>query len=64
MSTQASDMGYLHLVAPGDVTEAAAGKLMGACASGKLTDVQPQLSVRDFLGIVQSYAANANGVCL
>lgn len=64
VSAQASDMGYLYLVAPGNVTDAAAGKLMVACPSGKLTDVQTQLSVRDFLGIVQAYEADANGVCL
>lgn len=64
VSAQASDMGYLYLVAPGDVTEAAADKLMAACPSSKITDVQTQLSVRDFLGIVQSYEVNANGVCL
>ena len=60
----ASDMGYLYLVAPGDVTDVAAGKLVGGCPSGKITDVQTQMSMRDFLGIVQYYEVNANGVCL
>ena len=64
VSAQASDMGYLYLVAPGNVADAAAGKLVGACPSGKITGVQTQLSVRDFLGIVQAYEADANGVCL
>ncbi len=64
VNAQANDMGYLYLVAPGDVTDAAAGKLVGGCPSGKVTDVQTQLSMRDFLGIVQYYEVNANGVCL
>ena len=42
----------------------AGGKLVSACPSGKVTDVATELSVRDFLGIVQLYQSDANGVCL
>jgi hypothetical protein len=64
VSTSTSDMGYLHLIEPSNVTDASAGKLVSACPSGKLTDVATELSVRDFLGIVQLYQSDANGVCL
>jgi hypothetical protein len=61
---QASDNGYLVLIPPGNVTQAAADQLVGQCPSGKVTDVQTELTVRDFFFIVQMYQANANGVCL
>jgi len=64
VTAEASDMGFLHLTEPGNLTDAAAGKLVGACPSGKVTDVQTETSVRDFLGIVQAYESDANGVCL
>jgi len=64
ISAQASDMGYLLLIAPDNVTQTASDQLVGQCGSGKVTDVQTELSVRDFFGIVQLYQSNANGVCL
>ncbi len=64
VSTQASDMGYLTLIAPADVTQMAATQLLGQCASGKLTNVQTELTVRDFFLIVQQYQSSANGVCM
>jgi hypothetical protein len=64
ITAQASDMGYLYLVGPGEVTQTAADQLVNQCTSGKVTDVQTEWSVRDFLGIVQVYQANTNGVCL
>ena len=64
VGAQASDTGYLTLIGPGNVTKTAADSLISQCSSGKITDVQSELSVRDFLGIVQVYQATANGVCL
>jgi hypothetical protein len=64
VSAQASDMGYLWLVAPDNLTQTAASRLTSGCASGKVTDAQTELSVRDFLGIVQMYQVNATGACL
>jgi hypothetical protein len=64
ISAQASDMGYLLLVPPGNVTQMAADQLVNQCASGKVTNVQTELSVRNFLSIVQQYQASANGVCM
>jgi hypothetical protein len=64
ISAQASDMGYLLLVPPGDVTEAAADQLMNSCPTGKLTDVQTEMNLRNFFSIVQQYTVTANGVCM
>ncbi len=64
VSAQASDNGYLVLIAPSNVTQAAADQLVSQCPSGKVTNVQTELTLRDFFGIVQSYEATANGVCL
>lgn len=64
VTAQASDMGYLVLIAPQNLTQTAASQLKNRCQSGKLTDVQTELSVRDFFGIVQMYQVDATGVCL
>jgi len=64
VGAQASDMGYLDLIAPGDVTQMAADQLVTQCASGKVTNVQTELTIRDFFGIVQQYQSSANGVCM
>jgi hypothetical protein len=64
VTAQASDNGYLVLIAPSNVTQAAADQLVSQCPSGKVTDVQTELTLRDFFGIVQMYQATANGVCL
>jgi hypothetical protein len=64
VSASTSDLGFLHLIEPSNITDASAGKLVVGCPSGRVTDVQTELSVRDFLGIVQDYESDANGVCL
>jgi hypothetical protein len=64
ISAQASDMGYLMLVPPGNVTQMAADNLVNQCASSKVTNVQTELTMRNFFGIVQQYESNANGVCM
>jgi hypothetical protein len=64
VSAQASDMGYILLVPPGNVTQMAANQLVNQCASGKVTNVQTELTVRNFLSIVQQYEASANGTCM
>jgi hypothetical protein len=64
VSAQASDLGYILLVPPGNVTQMAADQLVNQCASGKVTNVQTELTVRNFLSIVQDYQASANGICM
>ncbi len=61
--TVSGDPGILHLMAPKDLTQKANQELLSKCSSGKLTDVQTQLSTRDFLGIVQIYKVRASAVC-
>ncbi len=63
VSTSTSDMGYLYLVAPQNLTQNANQQLASQCPSGKFTDVQTELSVRDFFAIVQIYQVNASAVC-
>jgi hypothetical protein len=59
----ASDMGYLWLIPPQNLTQNAASQLVGGCSTGKLNDVVTEMNVRDFLGIVQMYEVDATGVC-
>lgn len=61
---EASDMGWLMLVVPQNLTQAAADQLVSQCASAKISDVQTELKVRNWFGIVQVYDATANGACL
>lgn len=61
--TVSGDPGILHLTAPTGLTQSANKALLDKCASGTLTDVQTQLSIRDFVGIVQIYKVRASGVC-
>jgi len=59
---QANDMGILHLSVPQNLTQTANSQLLSGCASGKVTDVQTELSMRDFI-LVQMYKVSASGVC-
>jgi outer membrane protein OmpA-like peptidoglycan-associated protein len=58
-----SGYGILHLSEPEGLTSAAGADLLKQCQSGLLTDVQTELSVRDWLLIVQYYTVAANAVC-
>jgi outer membrane protein OmpA-like peptidoglycan-associated protein len=58
-----SDYGILRLSKPQGLTSAASADLAKQCPSGLLTDVQTQLSMRDWLLIVQYYTVMANAVC-
>jgi hypothetical protein len=62
VSASVSDMGFVDLVAPTGLTHSANQQLATQCSSGKFTDVQNELSMRDFL-IVQLYTVSANAVC-
>ncbi len=62
-ATVSGDPGILHLSAPKDLTVQADKALLSQCSSGRLTNVQTQLSTRDFLGIVQLYKVRATAVC-
>lgn len=58
----ASDLGFLHLVAPSGLTQAALANLLGNCATGKVSGVTTELGVRDFI-VVQSYTVSVTGTC-
>jgi hypothetical protein len=58
-----SDYGILHLTAPSGLTSGANAALASQCQSGMLTDVQTELSMRDWLAIVQYYTVTATGIC-
>jgi outer membrane protein OmpA-like peptidoglycan-associated protein len=64
-TVSAVDSGYgiLRLTKPQGLTSAANADLLKQCPSGLLTDVQTQLSLRDWLLIVQYYTVTANAVC-
>jgi outer membrane protein OmpA-like peptidoglycan-associated protein len=58
-----SDYGILRLTKPQGLTSAANVDLLKQCQSGLLTDVQTQLSMRDWFLIVQYYTVMANAIC-
>ena len=62
ISAHANDMGILHLVIPQDLTQKANSALMSQCASNKVTDVQTELTMRDFI-IVQLFDISVAGLC-
>src|SRR5882757_6125225 len=58
-----SDYGILRLTKPQGLTSAANADLLKQCQSGLLTDVQTQLSMRDWFLIVQYYTVMADAIC-
>jgi hypothetical protein len=62
ISANASDLGYLHLVAPQGLTQTALSNLLSNCATGKVSGVTTELQMRDFF-IVQSYNVSVSGTC-
>ena len=62
ITANASDLGYLHLVAPQTLTQTALANLLSNCATGKVSGVTTELSVRDFF-VVQSYNVSVSGTC-
>jgi len=58
-----SDYGVLHLSEPSSLTSDANVDLAKQCQSGRLTDVQTELSMRDWFLIVQYYTLTATAVC-
>ncbi len=63
VTAQASDMGFLELVAPMGLTSTANSNLSAQCPTGKFTDATTELSVRDFLAIVQMYQIDVTAIC-
>ncbi len=59
----ANDYGILHLSAPNGLTQVANQGLLSKCSSGKISNVQTQLSVRDWFYVVQYYEIDATAVC-
>ena len=58
-----SDYGILYLSKPHGLTSEANADLVKECPSGLITDVQTQLSMRDWFLIVQYYTVTANAIC-
>jgi hypothetical protein len=63
LAGSASDYGYLELIAPTGLTQAALANVLGNCATGKMTGVVTELQVRDFF-IVQYYTVSVSGSCI
>jgi outer membrane protein OmpA-like peptidoglycan-associated protein len=58
-----SDYGILRLSKPEGLTSTANADLVRQCQSGLLTDVQTELSMRDWFLIVQYYTLTVNAIC-
>ena len=63
VSARESDYGLLRLTKPQGLTSAASADLAKQCSSGLVTDVQTQLSMRDWFLLVQYYTVAADAVC-
>jgi outer membrane protein OmpA-like peptidoglycan-associated protein len=63
VSATESDYGLLRLTKPQGLTSAASADLAKQCSSGLLTDVQTELSMREWFLLVQYYTVAANAVC-
>jgi hypothetical protein len=61
--SEEGDFGILHLSSPTDLTTKADQDLMSQCSSGHLSNVQTQLSIRDWFLIVQVYKVRATAIC-
>ena len=58
-----SDYGLLHLTAPSNLTSNANTALASQCQSGMISDVQTELSMRDWFALVQYYTVTTAAVC-
>ena len=63
VQSEYSDYGILYLTAPTNLTSSANGVLAGQCQSGMLSDVQTELSMRDWFFIVQYYTVDTAARC-
>jgi hypothetical protein len=62
VTTSASDYGILGLTIPSGLTGTANSQLAAQCQSGNLTNVQTELSMRNFI-VVQLYDVTATASC-
>jgi hypothetical protein len=63
VSAEYSDYGFLHLTEPASLTPNANAALVKQCQSGMLSDVQTELSMRDWFLVVQYYTVDVSAVC-
>jgi hypothetical protein len=63
VQSEYSDYGILHLTAPANLTSSANSALAAQCQSGMLSDVQTELSMRDWFLIVQYYTVTTAARC-
>jgi len=62
VQSEYSDYGILYLTVPTNLTSSANSALAGQCQTGMLSDVQTELSMRDWL-IVQYYTVTTAARC-
>jgi hypothetical protein len=63
IQTEFDDFGFLHLTAPSALTASANAALLKQCQSGMMSNVQTELSMREWFLIVQYYTVTAAAVC-
>ena len=63
VQSEYSDYGILYLTVPANLTSSANGALAGQCQTGMLSDVQTELSMRDWFLIVQYYTVTTAARC-
>lgn len=63
VTAQASDMGFLEVVAPQGLTQTANSNITAQCPGGKFTNATTELQIRDVLGIVQLYEIDVTAIC-
>jgi hypothetical protein len=63
VKSEYSDYGFLHLTAPATLTANANAALTSQCQSAMLSDVQTELSMRDWFGLVQYYTVTTAALC-
>ncbi|MGH7934613.1 MAG: hypothetical protein ACREQN_15830 [Candidatus Binataceae bacterium] len=62
VSASSDGWGILRLTTPQGMTGSVNSQLASACPSGKFTNPQTELSMRDFI-IAQLYTVSSNAVC-
>jgi outer membrane protein OmpA-like peptidoglycan-associated protein len=62
VSASSDDYGFLYLTTPDGLTTKVSSQLVSRCPGGELTNVQTELSMRNFL-LVQLYNVSAAALC-
>src|SRR5437899_1371040 len=62
VSASADGWGFLRLITPPGLTGSVNTQLAGGCPSGKFTDAQTELQMRDFI-LAQLYTVTSTAAC-